>query len=453
MLLRALSLALAAVAAQQPAAGSSAQAPGDDHFLEHMRSYAALASAQAPPPAPEGRPQAEAQEPMEKEVQPATAPAPASPEACRTRGELDAWRERAAAELRAFVPGAQLGFALGSMKEKYDKRLAELEKQGAGPVRESVAAEEGGPPRRELAGSPQPPAPAGDRWEYLLRHAGDFDQCTQLRVRVQLPRGAVEFPVLLATAEMCQTERDLRTWRTCQLAEVRDHVPRLYRAFVVDVLRAQFEQHLAALAPEGGPGIGAAPAPLPLARLAATVPQLPAFLAVAAVCGTEPELLAWHAHELARLDGTVPKEYRRFAASALERTFQRRLAQLVAAAGGGGEAAATVAATQPPAPPPAAAAGSGEQREALPAEATPGSGLSSRGAALELAAEGAGAGHLPLKATVLILGGLALPALLSFAAGAASPWGGQAALRKELVQEEVPEDRELWEHGAYHLQV
>jgi len=432
MFLRALPLAMAAVSAQQPQVGGGAPAPNDDHLLEYMRRSAALASTHAPHLAPEGQVQAEAPQPQEKAVERATATAPASPEACRTRGELDAWWERKSAELRAFVPAASLGFAFGDWKLKYDKRLAELD---AG--RQPRAREHSG-------GGLQLPAPASDRWAYLLQHAGDFGHCTQLRVRVQLGRGAVEFPVLLATAEMCQTERELRTWRACQLAEVRDNVPQRYQAFALDVLRAQFEQRLAVLASEGGPGIGAAPASLPRARLAAAAPQLPAFLAVAALCSSEPELRAWHAHELARLGNIVPRAYQGFAASILERTFQQQLVQVTAAAARDGEAATAEAAGQPV--PSTAAASLGEQREAPPTEAMQRLGLSGHGAALELAAEGTGVGHLHLKPTVLILGGLALPALLAFAARVTSC--RRRRLTENPMQENAPQGRELRELGA-----
>jgi len=346
---------------------------------------------------------------------------PMSAQACHTREELEAWRANAEAHLRSFVPGASQEFALGTLRKDYEKRLAEIEQHGPGPA--AAAPPRHAPGYSQLLAEGRPP-PDGDFRRYLEAHAGDFQRCTQLRQRMSLPRSTVEFPVLLATADMCHMERDLRIWRSCQLAEVRDHVPEAYRRFVVDVLRAQFEQRLAALAPEGAP-----PAPLPFSRLAATAPQLPAFLAVAAVCGSEPELRAWRTHELEQIQHVVPKEYRRFAMSSLERTFARRLAQL---AGG-------PAAQQPAAPAPVGLRQTrlaANAEEAVPRPDAP-------DVALELAGERAGVPHLHLKAALLILCALALPALLSLV--------GSALAAKKCRADSC--EAELAEHGLYLQQV
>jgi hypothetical protein len=181
------------------------------------------------------------------------------------------------------------------------------------------------------------PKPQADYHQYLSKFAGpymqdmpsaegaddssqnyDLEACAKLQQRVTVGDTALVVPMVLATARMCEKEKELRALRACQEAQVDRSVPAAYKRFAIKKIEAQFQERLAQLKHKGNSS----------ALAASSAEEVPVLLVTAKRCESKGELRAWRAHQLKEVDDYVPKAYKKLARHTIERTFAQHLARL-----------------------------------------------------------------------------------------------------------------------------
>merc|ERR1719277_268160 len=181
--------------------------------------------------------------------------------------------------------------------------------------------------------------PAFDYQEYKSKYASDYTQfmpppengaddssqdvdlqaCAQMQQRAKVGDTAILVPMVLATAQMCAKEQELRTLRACQRAEVNTNVPAAYKRFAMQKIEDQFQERLAHLK-SGNSSAHTVEAP--------STEEVPVLLVTARMCESEGELRAWRAHQLKEINGYVPKDYQDLAKHTVERAFKHHLARI-----------------------------------------------------------------------------------------------------------------------------
>mmetsp|Transcript_90718 Transcript_90718/g.194579 ORF Transcript_90718/g.194579 Transcript_90718/m.194579 type:complete len:582 (-) Transcript_90718:208-1953(-) len=271
--------------------------------------------------------------------------------ACKNTTELKAWYDHQIAVLKKNVPKEYQHFPLQAVEQQYKTQLAKLQAQNSNAtnqeaqkpsikmlVQQSGAEQQSG--AKQESGAEQQQKPAVDYHKYMPKVAGDymkfrpamqrngaddhshdvdFQVCTKMKQHAKVGDTAIDVPMVLATAQMCQKEQELRTLRACQEAEVDRNVPVAYQRFAIKKIEDQFQERLAQLKSANSSAHTAQ---------ASSAEEVPVLLITAQKCESEGELRAWRLHQFKEIDRHVPDDYKGLAKHIVERTFRNQLSRL-----------------------------------------------------------------------------------------------------------------------------
>mmetsp|Transcript_57131 Transcript_57131/g.121444 ORF Transcript_57131/g.121444 Transcript_57131/m.121444 type:complete len:351 (-) Transcript_57131:668-1720(-) len=187
-----------------------------------------------------------------------------SPELCKSKADLDSWKQATLADLQQ-APEAVRGMVQAGIESKYAKRLSELSDgvaqaandldtwkneqleqisklQTSAQAQALALLDKEVQRRREaLASSPSPKSPS------QAVAPPPPPRMTAPEVAPQGLAATEQPPACLLRAEACNSERELRAWRVTKLTWIREQVPSDRQAAEVEGVRADYDKRRAEL--------------------------------------------------------------------------------------------------------------------------------------------------------------------------------------------------------------
>jgi len=175
----------------------------------------------------------------------ADAKGPTSAEKCNTTKQLDEWRTRMEAPMKAFVPKQWRDITDSHFEQEYKQNLKRI--QAASAAKNDKVSEKVAPARLLLARDQG--ASGFDTFDpnfVPMDEAKDYSALVPDYEKYMNVQKYMEFAVLtkkqqsLASAEMCKTKAELDAWRKAREAPIKAFVPKDYQHYSMDSIKAEY---------------------------------------------------------------------------------------------------------------------------------------------------------------------------------------------------------------------